>query len=153
MGFTIKDERERKSFEQPKPGVYTAICTEVRDLGMVPGYNPGETKHALRLRWELGDTDSAGNRFTVVKEYTASLNEKANLRKDLEAWLGAFDEQDIKAGVDLDELVINKSCQLSVGERTSKQGNPYTVVNAIMPLGPGMEPLEPLTPSEDEPPF
>lgn len=156
MPLTIRESgKGNKDFENPKPGVYTAVFESFTDLGMQPGYNPGEMREKLRCRWQLGETDSAGNRFTVIKEYTKSLNEKSNLRKDLEAIFGAFDEQDLRAGVDIDSY-IGKGCQLAVDEKISKSGNPYTIVTALMPLGQGMEPLqlEVTEPAEDdEPPF
>lgn len=142
-----------RDFENPKPGQYSAVFHSFQDLGMQPGYQGGPEKEKIRVRWQLNELDSTGERFTVIKEYTKSLNEKSNLRKDLERVFGAFDAQDIKAGIDVEELCIGKPCFIEIDEKISKQGNEYTVVTSVNKPYPGMEEIELQRGSDDEIPF
>lgn len=152
MAFLVKSNKEQRDFEQPKPGLHVGRCVSLTDLGMQPGYEPGTEKHKIRLKWKLAELDSAGSNLSIIKEYTASLGERANLRKDLQAWFGPINEEDVKEGIDVESMVVGEPCQLSVTEKTSKQGNIYMVVTAIMPIAQGQEAPE-LDAEEVETPF
>ncbi len=60
---------------------------DVVDLGELN--TPFGRKHKLSIVWELKEKDEQGSHYIVGKRYTWSLNEKSNLRKDLERWRGA----------------------------------------------------------------
>jgi len=80
-------------------------------------------------------------RFVVTKTYTASLNEKANLRKDLESWRGRpFTVEELQ-GFDL-EKVVKAPCMLNLVAQTTKAGKTWTGIAAIMPLAKGAEKLD-----------
>jgi len=105
------------SFTPVPQGTHVAVCNMIVDLGMQE--TPFGNKHQLYVRWELpnerleyGEEKKEGP-MVVGKFYTASLNEKANLRHDLEAWRGrAF------TGEELSEFdvftVLGIPCQLTV---------------------------------------
>jgi hypothetical protein len=81
----------------------------------------------------------------MSKEYTLSLNEKSNLRKDLQAWRGqAFIEEELQ-GFNL-ITVMNKPCQLQIINE-EKNGKTYNNISAIMAMPKGMtvEPLQETT--------
>jgi hypothetical protein len=76
-----------------------------------------------------------GKPFSCSKKYTASLNEKATLRHDLESWRGrAFTQEELK-GFDL-EKVIGVNAQVMVMHNT-KDGKTYANVATVTPLGKG----------------
>jgi hypothetical protein len=109
------------TFEQPPIGSHAARCIAIIDLGTQKNVYEGETslKRQVIIRWELcnepmsgGDSDNKP--FTVSKFYTASLNEKASLRKDLASWRTRdFTPEELK-GFDL-RNIIGKTCMLAVG--------------------------------------
>lgn len=77
-------------FEQPEEGNCTGICSWIIDLGTQTGSFKGEptSRNQTLIAWELTQKMKNGKPFRVVKFYTQSLHENANLRKDLEAWRG-----------------------------------------------------------------
>jgi hypothetical protein len=128
------------SFEQPPTGTHAARCISVIDLGTQKTTYEGEAqiKHQLVVRWELSNElmtsgDFAGKPFTVSKFYTASLHEKAGLRKDLASWRGRDFTADELKGFDL-KNVIGHPCMLAVG--LSEKGK--AKVTSVMGLPKGM---------------
>jgi len=98
--------------------------------------------------WELPDEkieiDEEEKPRAISKEYTLSLSEKANLRKDLQAWRGkAFTEEEL-AGFDM-QNVLGKGCQLQV-IHTESNGKTYSNIASIMGLPKGMKVDEPYNP-------
>jgi len=123
-------------FETTPAGAHQAVCVDVVDLGM-RDTQWGE-KHKVQLRWIIDKEDSNGVPFMVLSSYTLSLNEKAQLRKDLEAWRGvAFTDKELD-GFDL-ECLIGVNCQLNVVHKAGDGGKVWANVNAIMPLASKME--------------
>ena len=84
---------------------------------------------------ELNDD---GRLYMVTKKYTASLNEKATLRGDLEAWRGKkFTKQELR-GFDIEQLV-GVNCQLQVVHTTLDDGRTFANVKAVVPISKGMQ--------------
>jgi hypothetical protein len=131
---------------EPIPvGVHKAVCFKVIDLGMQEGFQ-GKMQHKLVVLWELDcrrqEGEFAGKRFLATKEYTASISEKAHLRKDLESWRGrAFTVEELE-GFEMDN-VVGANCQLNMVEITTKAGKKWTAIAAIMPIGKGTEKMTP----------
>ena len=90
-------------------GLQRAICVDEEDLGMVFSEYYGNSSHKIALHFLLAETipatwthphtnevidvkashpDLVGRQFGLSKRYTASLNEKSNLRHDLKTWRG-----------------------------------------------------------------
>lgn len=119
-------------FESPEPGSYAATCYGVIDIGTQHDEYQGKANNRRQviLRWELEQFMSDGRPFSVLAYYTASLNEKANLRKHLEAWRGeAFKPEQIKDGFDLRKL-LGAPCMLSI----IKTDTGKTKVGAVLKL-------------------
>lgn len=137
------------SFEQPPTGSHAARCIAIIDLGTQRTTYEGEAqiKRQVIVRWELPTElittgDFAGKPFTVSKFYTASLHEKAGLRKDLASWRGRdFTAEELK-GFDL-KSVLGKACMLAVG--MSEKGK--AKVTSVMGLPKGMVVPNQVTPS------
>ena len=131
---------EKQSFTPPSEGLHQAVCVDVVDLGMQQT-QWGE-KHKCRIVWQIEEITDAGNRQTLIKQYTISLNPKANLRKDLETWRGRkFTEAEL-AGFDLEEL-IGANCQIQVVHNPMDDGRIFANVQAIVPAGKGVTLLRP----------
>ena len=131
------------SYEKPPTGMQQAVCTRIYDLGIQAGYE-GKPQHKLIVMFELAerkqDGEWAGKRFLVSRSYTASLNEKANLRKDLESWRGKPFTTDELEGFDMD-AIIGVNCNLNMVEVT-KNDRTYVNIAAIVPVLKGQERIE-----------
>lgn len=124
MGFTVKNSGGN-DFELAPAGNHVAICYSVTDLGFHEKEWQGTTsmKRRVRVSWELcNERMKDGRPFSVSKEYTASLSEKANLRHDLESWRGRpFTEQEL-AGFDVFN-VLDKPCMVNVVHQAKRDGS------------------------------
>lgn len=131
-------------FKPAPEGLFQAVCVDVVDLGNVESEYKGEVKiqHKVRVAWQIMERDEeTGKRYLVLARYTASLHEKAKLRKDLEAWRGRKFTTDELAGFDL-EAVIGANCQLQIIHNV-KDGTTYANIAAIVPLGKGAMKIDP----------
>ncbi len=107
-------------FEQAPIGTHVARCVKLIDIGTQKGEYQGKAtaRRQCIVGWELPtelmqDGENSGKPFVVSRFYTASLGEKANLRKDLENWRGRqFTEQELQ-GFD-SKNILGKPCMLSV---------------------------------------
>lgn len=127
-------------FKPIPEGTYVAVCVRVIDLGTQMTTFKGADKLARKvlIAWEVPEEivefDGEQRPALVMSNYTASLHEKANLRKHLEAWRGRrFTEEEL-SGFDLKNL-LGKACQLQILH--SEDGS-YANVAAIMSLPKGM---------------
>lgn len=109
-----------KEFEAAPVGNHVARCVGIIDLGTQEGEYQGKTTHARKvvIRWELpneliSEGDFAGRPFVVSKFYTASLSEKANLRKDLASWRGRDFTPEELSGFD-SKNILDKPCMVNV---------------------------------------
>ncbi len=137
------------TYEPIPEGVFTATCYSIVDLGDQYSEKFNNTSRKVLITWELPDEtiEIEGEILprAISKEYTLSLNDKANLKKDLEAWRGKkFTEDELK-GFDL-ENVLGKSCQLQI-IHTSKGDKTYANIAAIMGLPKGLKPGAPKNPT------
>jgi hypothetical protein len=102
MSLVIKEKT--KQYPIPDEGIYNAVAVDVVDIGTVE--SPWGPKEKISIMYELSAEDEEGNRFIVGKRYTKSLNEKSNLRQDLERWRNKkFKPQELKNGYDLESLI------------------------------------------------
>lgn len=135
MSLTVKNNGGG-DFELAPEGTYIARCFKIIDLGtQITEYN-GEKKQQQKvlISWELLDPEARmkdGRPFAVAKRYTASLHEKAQLRKDLQAWRGKrFSETELE-GFDL-KAVLGAYCQIQIVHSEGINGSTYANVDAIM---------------------
>lgn len=138
----VKAPEER--YPTAPEGTFQAICVDEIDLGLVTTNHNGEenTRHMVRLVWQINEKDDKGKNFLVRKDYTASLHEKAKLRSELKSWRGReFNVLEL-AAFDL-EQVVNAPCMLSVVHNTGRKGGTFANVGAVMKLPKGMGPFVP----------
>jgi hypothetical protein len=131
---------------QIEPGNYVARCYQMIHIGTVTENILGENKtmNKVRIAWETPTetkvfVEEKGEQpFSVSKEFTLSLNEKANLRKFLAGWRGKdFTEQEAKA-FDISALV-GKPCMLNIIHKQSKQGKTFAEISSVSSIPKGMD--------------
>ena len=137
----IAKENGGTSIPNLADGVYTAISSMLIDLGVQRNEKFDKDQRKFILIWNIvGEIVKIGDLEiprTISKEYGFSLNEKSNLRKDLEAWRGqAFTEEELR-GFYLSNI-LNKGCQLQIINKESN-GKSYNNIAGIMALAKGMQ--------------
>lgn len=141
MSIIVRDNGG--SYEQPAAGMHHAVCARVYDLGDQLGFE-GKTQHQVVIMWELEERQSkgdySGKRFLVTKKYTASLNEKAKLRKDLDSWRGRPFTEEEAQGFDLEKL-IGVNALLNIAATQTKAGKTFMAVASVNPPMKGAEKL------------
>lgn len=127
------------SFELAPEGTHVARCYRIIDLGTQTSVIEGEQKSQKKvlLQWELlGDSlMQDGKPFNISRRFTASLHERADLRKVLESWRGkAFTDDELKA-FQLSK-VLGAYCLMQV-VHTQKGGRDFANPQTIMSLPKG----------------
>jgi len=136
MSYIVKDNGSG-DFELLESGLHQAVCSHVVPLGMHE--SPWGEKEKVALCFELADIMHDGRPFMLSKMYTASLNEKANLRKDLESWRGRkFTEEEIK-GFDI-EALLGVQVYLNLTHET-KNNKTYANISSMVKLPAGFPPI------------
>jgi hypothetical protein len=140
MALMVSDTGGGGDFTPAPEGTHFGVCDMVVDLGQQKTSYQGveSVKHQIYVRWQIpeeriswkdGNGDQREGPVVIGKTYTASLGEKANLRKDLQSWRGrAFTEAELKA--------FDVSRLLGVGATISivhnhKEGKTYANIGAI----------------------
>lgn len=133
-------------FEPVPAGNHVAICNAVVDLGLQKGSGMyPDPKPQVYIRFELPtervkyekDGQTIEGPMSIGKRFTASMSEKANLRKFIEGWFGKkFPSNDAAADFDL-ELLLGKKCLLNV-THTEKGDKTYANLSSAAPLPKGM---------------
>lgn len=129
MSLRMKAKSGGGEFERPEPGNQAAVLVAIVDLGTVEKAYKGKSydAHEVYFVWELTTQQMTGSTFNHVigKSYTASLDEKANLRKMIEKWGG----KPLPDGEEFDlKNLLNKSCLLDV---QSTDDGKYTKLDAL----------------------
>jgi hypothetical protein len=125
-------------------GTHIARCYSMIHIGTVEWEWQGETKYTDKIRvtfelpHEMREFSGEQKPMVISKEYTLSLHEKSNLRRDLEGWRGkAFTNQELSK-FDITDL-ISKSCNVSIIHKTSKSGNEFAQIGSISGISKGTE--------------
>jgi hypothetical protein len=135
---------EGKSFKTTPAGNYIARCYSMIHMGHITEEFKGEKKemNKVRITWELPTEltvfkeENGEQPFSISKEFTLSLDERATLRKFLESWRGkSFTEEETKR-FDIAKLV-GIPCMLNIIHKQSSKGNIYADIASVsaMPKG------------------
>lgn len=128
-------------FAPIEPGTYTAICYSMIDLGNQYSEMYDNWQHKVLIGFEIPSetyTSESGEESSrsISKRYTASLNEKASLRKDLASWRGRdFTDEELK-GFNLANI-LGAPCMINIINR-ERNGRTYAEISGIMKLPKGM---------------
>lgn len=140
-------------FKRAPPGSHIAICNLVADCGLQPGSQAFPSpKRKVYIRFEIPterveyekDGKQVEGPLTIGSFYTASMNEKATLRKHLEGWRGK-QFSDEEAGAFDVAAIAGKPCMLSVIE-SEHGGKTYSNIASIGALPKGVAPPAPENP-------
>lgn len=127
-------DNNSKNFENPSTGTFLGTIIDVVDLGKIQTQWGEKVK--IRIVWVLDKNDSEGNPFRVMRQVSASMNEKAALYELVKGVLGTappvpFDDQ----------TLLGRSNQLViVKESDAKTGREFANVKVILPLPQGVVP-------------
>jgi hypothetical protein len=125
-------------FKRAPAGSHIAVCNLVADVGLQPGSQAFPSpKRKLYLRFEIPserveyekDGKKVEGPLTIGSFYTASMNEKATLRKHLEGWRGKTFTDEEAGQFDIAKL-LGQPCMLSVIE-SEHAGKTYSNINGI----------------------
>ena len=147
MALTYKTGGSAGDFEPVPAGSHIAVCDIVADIGMQEGSSLyPKPKQQVYIRFELPnermDFEKDGKKQTgpavIGKTYTASMNEKANLRHHLESWRGKQFTDEEAESFDV-SAILGKPCMLTV-MHTQKDGKTYANIAGIGALPKGISP-------------
>lgn len=134
-----------KDFEIHPVGMFAARCTRVIDLGTQDSEYLGQKKRGKKVMIAFETTELMtegefeGRPFLMTNRYTASLHEKAALRKILVGWRSReFTEDELKA-FDL-KNILGKVCLLNIVHNKQKDGKVFANIASVNPLPAGMPP-------------
>jgi hypothetical protein len=125
-------------FRNVPAGSHAAVCDLVAVLGLQPGSAQfPKPKVKIYVRWQVPSERTEDDKPMVIgANLTASMNEKAQLRKLLEGWRGKGFTDEEAAGFDV-ASVLGKACMISVVEADSG-GKIYANVKSVGKLPKGM---------------
>lgn len=141
----LAEQNESTQKELVPSGNHVARCYSMVEMGTITSEYMGEEKSLKKVRvtWELPfkkkvfKQENGEQPYSISKEYTLSMYEKANLRKDLESWRGQGFTEDQAKSFDISKL-LGKPCMINVIHKDSKKGNKYAQVSSITPIPDGM---------------
>src|SRR5215831_6323651 len=131
MAMIVKADKE---YPVHPAGLFQGVCVDVVDLGLVDVTFNGKTRQQNKLRvvWQSEERRDDGKPFLLSRRYTASLSEKASLRKDLESWRGRPFTPEELDGFDIENLLaVNAYLNVLHAER---DGKTYPNVASVAPL-------------------
>lgn len=118
-------------------GNYIARCYQMIEIGTVNEVVMGKpvTAKKVRIGWELPTElkvfkeENGEQPLVISKEYTLSMNEKANLRKDLKSWRGRDFSEDEARCFDITKL-LGVPCMLNIIHKP-KASDPTAIYEQI----------------------
>ena len=149
-GIIVTSSNQKK--EIVPAGTHFARCYSMIHIGVVEWEFQGEKKfnNKVRLTWELPyemrDFGGEHKPLVISKEYTLSMHEKSNLRKDLEMWRGKVFTNKELGSFDVTDL-LGKTCNISVIHKVAKNGNEFAQVGGVSAIQKGVEVLEQFNPT------
>jgi hypothetical protein len=129
-------------FKPIPEGAYIATCVRLIDMGTQITTFQGADKlqRKVLVVWEVPEEmvefDGEQRPALIMQRYTASLSDKATLRKHLEAWRGRRFTDDELKGFDL-KNVLGKPCQIQV---IHSENGAYANIASIMAMPKGATP-------------
>ena len=135
-------------------GMHQSVCFGIYDLGVQPSNNPAfSDAHKVLLTFELPhermdfekDGVTTNQPRVSSKEYTLSIGDKANLKRDLVSWRGREFTPEEKESFDISVLAgVNN--QINIVHKVSGKGTTYANITSISPLSKGMTKAAPENP-------
>lgn len=141
MGLNVSENGGGSSIPVLPEGSYAAVCYMLVDLGLQRNEKYGNSSRKVLIGWEIPDetieVDGEKKSRVFSARYTASLNEKAILRRDLAAWRGReFTEEEL-SNFNL-RNIIGAPCLIQIIHKEGSNGRMYANLASIMKLPKGM---------------
>ena len=142
MSLTV-NSGSAATYDPISEGTHLAVCNMLIDLGVQKSETYGTSSRKVLIGWEIPDEtielDDGPVPRNISQRYTASLNERAILRRDLAAWRGRdFTDQEL-AAFDL-KAIVGKSCLINVIHSKGQNGKVYANIQNVMALPRNMTP-------------
>lgn len=142
MSLTVKSNGS--GIPPMEEGTYQAICIGVIDIGLQYSEKYKKASPKVMIIWAFPTEKILVNEEEIPriqsKEYTSSLGEQSNLRRDLSAWRGKqFTEEELQGFVLTN--ILNVPCLMQIIHK-EKNGNKYAEISSIMALPKTMEKVE-----------
>jgi hypothetical protein len=132
-------------YQDPPLGLACGLCIDVVDLGEEQSPFPDKNgnlkmQYKIQIVWQLHNENedgepavrTDGRPMRISKFYTLSLNEKANLRQDLDSWRGVpFTNEELMDGFDVEKL-IGVQAKLNIITKKNKKGENKVVVDSVL---------------------
>jgi hypothetical protein len=138
---------EKRPRELVPAGTHVAIVNQVVDMGVQPGVGDFKPSRKVLIRFEVpeervkykrGEQELEGP-MVIARKDTASMNEKANLRKFLEGMLGKKFKSGEAAQFDVTSI-LGKACLITVAHtEPNAKGQVYANVVSASPLMKGQK--------------
>lgn len=141
MSLKVSENGSGSNIPMLEEGSYAAVCYMLVDIGLQRNERYGNSSRKVIIGWEIADeyveVDGEQKPRVFSARYTASLNEKAILRRDLAAWRGKeFTE------AELSEFnlcnIIGAPCLIQIIHKEGNNGKVYANLASIMKLPKGM---------------
>ncbi len=121
------------NFTPAPQGTHLAKSFGVISLGTQHNQNFADA-FKIMIMWELPNEtvmiDGKPAPMVVNKEYSLSLSQKANLRRDLESWRGrAFTPQELDGFAV--EKILGKDCMLTIAHQQTAKGSVYAKITSV----------------------
>ena len=142
-GIIISNTNTNKREIVPS-GTHIARLYQMIHIGTVAWEYNGDQKFSNKVRLtfelphELRDFGGEEKPMVISKEYTLSMHEKSNLRKDLEMWRGKEFTNKELSQFDL-MTMLEQSCNITIIHKTSKTGNEFANIGGLSSLPKGVE--------------
>ncbi len=142
MPTYINEDENQQAFEKHPTGMVQAVLVFVADIGVQKGSFQGKPKNRRKvvLFWETAEKQADGTPFVLLKQYTASMGDNANLRADLKGWNGKDFTADELKRFDV-ESFLGRNCLLNI---VHSEDGKYANIEGITPIMKGMPPLVPI---------
>ena len=125
------------SFSPHPEGQFAMSCVDVVNLGVnVEQYADQEPREVAKIAlvFASGERQEDESLTYVTTEMTLSANEKANLRKFVEAWRGkSYTVEQAAEGIPIHKL-HSQSALISIEHITTRKGRKFAKISSISPL-------------------
>lgn len=157
MGLIVSESGGGGNFSILDEGSYAAVCYMLVDIGLQKNETYGNSRNKVIVGWEIPDekVEINGKEQSRVftNRYTASLNEKSILRRDLAAWRGRDFTPAELAEFNL-RNIVGVPCLIQIIHKKGSNGKPYANLASVMGLPKGVAApkatLEPIVYDIDE---
>lgn len=142
MPTFINEDENSTPFEKHPAGMVQAVLVYVADIGVQKGSYQGKPKNRRKvvLFWETAEKQADGTPFVLLKQYTASMGENANLRADLMGWNGKDFTADELKRFDV-ESFLGRNCLLNI---VHTEDGKYANITGITPIMKNMPVIQPI---------